>query len=180
MSDFFVPDMDAVTDSSICSEGSHDATITDWKAAVSKSSGKPMMVVEFTIDSGEDAGHTLVEYIVFGSQGRFGERKLKEICTICGYKWRTKGTIDAFVAQFPPKEWRLSVDVEWDYQVKTESGWRTVDKEAYEEVSDEDLRAIRPRIRSFNNPKQKKPDLSFEAVEAAADAEEASDDEIPF
>ena len=79
--DFFVPDYDSVdAECNVCPPGRHDCTATRIYADTSKTSGRPMMVIEWTVDGGPGAGHKLVDYITFGLSGMIGEAKLKRIC----------------------------------------------------------------------------------------------------
>ena len=92
MNDFFIPDFDSVDaeGGNVCPEGRHNATATKIEAETSKA-GRPMMVVEWTIDGGEGAGHTVVDYITFGLRGFFGEARLKRICVASGFRWQQRG-----------------------------------------------------------------------------------------
>ena len=132
MSDFFVPDFDAVDGEgrNVCPAGRHNATATKIEAETSRN-GRPMMVIEWTVDDGEGAGHTIVDYITFGLRGLFGEARLKRICTAAGFRWQQRADLKSFVAQFPAGRLRVSVLVEHQFSIESNTGWITVDEAAY-------------------------------------------------
>lgn len=142
--------MASVSDVPVCKKGRHPATITNFESAQSKSSGNDMMVVEFTVDAGSEAGHKLVDYITFGGRGRFGEIKLRKLCELNGYVWREKDTLEEFVAQFPINQWRVGIVVDWDYRQKIgPKNWKAIDEAAYHKIDDDELRMISARVTDY-------------------------------
>lgn len=186
---FRVPAMDAVSDTGVCAEGRHHVTATNFEAAKSQASGRDMMNIEFTVDTGDQAGHTLVERVVFGTKNMFGERKLKQFCVSAGYRWREKDSVEAFVAQFPKNTLRAEVVVKWRYSVKKDveiapgtfqEKWVTVDKEEYEDFDGQ--RSIQAEIVDYSEPVTN-PDLVFGTAERTVTDEDDSaepDEELPF
>lgn len=119
---FQTPDYDSVESSAsefeLPDEGWHDVTITHVEAARTNRGSHPMLVLTFTIDSGQDAGYSWKEYCAFIPGKKYGWARLKAICEAASYSWKKANTIEKFAAQFPEGELRLSVDVEYRYSVK--------------------------------------------------------------
>ena len=132
MTAFFIPDFDSddAEGRNLCETGRQDCTATKIRGETSKKSGRPMMVVEWTVDNGQSAGHTLTEYITFGLSGLFGEAKLKRICNAAKFRWERRGSLTEFISQFPEGRLRASVLVEHQFSIDR-NGWETVGEETF-------------------------------------------------
>ena len=175
MSNFRIADMDAVSDTGVADEGKHTVTATNFEATKSKASGNPMMKMELTVDSGQSAGHKLVENIVFNATGQIGERKLKAFCLAAGYKWRVKDDLKSFAAQFPKNELRAGVIVTHRYSIKVGDKWETVEHDKYEAW--EGKRNIMAQVEEYFEA-ETPPDLVF--GDQAEEETFEPDDELPF
>lgn len=123
---FYIPAFDDVDESgeNTCEAGRQDCTATKIEASEAKSSGRDMMVIEWTVDNGKSAGQTIVDRFVFGIPGQFGESKLKRMLLATGLKkWEQRPTIQEFVAQFPENTLRCSVLIERQYNIERDNGW---------------------------------------------------------
>jgi|SRR5690606_28252375 len=127
MYDFATPQFDNVpTESRMLPEaGRHDVVITGATGKRAKS-GNPMLILQYTIDNGEDAGQKIEDVFVFseGTQNLVWPR-LKCVCLAAGISWAEASSIEQLAAQFPIDSARLSVDVVHEYSVK---GWTDTPK----------------------------------------------------
>jgi len=183
MTQFYVPDMDNVrSDASVCDEGWHDVTATLWEGRAS-STGNPMIVGQFMIDSGEDAGATLVDYfVIIGDMGQ-GKAKLKQFCEASGYTWRKKPDLESFAASFPVNSLRAAVHVKHDYRIKSgntgvpRDDWKNVDEADYNDFEGE--KSVSPKITGYREAANKSPDITFDTNAEAGDVP-AKKSKVPF
>lgn len=133
MTNFFIPEFDAVDAEgrNLCEPGRRDCTATKIRGETSKKSGRPMMVVEWTVDNGGSAGHTITEYITFGLSGLIGEAKLKRICSAAKRRWERRPNLSEFISQFPEGQLRASVLVEHQFSIERGGGWENVGEETF-------------------------------------------------
>lgn len=109
---------------SILPEGRYDVTMTGFEGKRSESSGNPMLVVKYTIDSGEEAGRKLTDRFTFFESDQPAEqhptwRRLAIMMADCaGYDWERANSIEAFAAQFPVNKLRVNVAVMHRYTVE--------------------------------------------------------------
>lgn len=131
---FYVPDFETVDSRgrNICGTGRQDFTLTRF-AADTSNSGNDMMVIKLTADNGDNAGHSIKEYIVFGLESRMGEAKLKRILECAGSRWEQRPDLNSFVAQFPENKLRVSAFVEHAYSIKEGNDWVDVPEERWED-----------------------------------------------
>lgn len=123
------------------SEGWHDATMTGKEARMSKNSGLPMMVAEFTIDNEKFAGAKVPFTFVFGLSTGNGEANLLKFLNADGTfgtseeRWKQLPTLEEFVDQFPADQLRAGIKIIHSYSIKNDSGWENTTKEKWEAFS---------------------------------------------
>lgn len=158
-------------------EGWYDFTLTEYEPKLSKKMA-PMMVVQMVMDNGIFAGKKHTEYIVFGTQGGFGEAKLKQICESAEFPWQQSQSLEEFVKQFPPNKLRVGAKCEYEYQINDDD-WKTVSKKKYDEWDGK--KSIRINLTQYRAPEspatmkfgqtsileeQKEANLPFETTKA--------------
>lgn len=176
--DFSTPDVPA--------EGHQNVSIKNMSYEVS-GSGNDMLVAELIIDSGEDARMLLTEYLVMGHESGIGESRLKSMAKNTrthefkdGYRWEDDvDSWDDFAAQFVRDEaLRFGVEIEHEYSIETERGWKNdVGKDKYQShVEDGGKGRVSAEIAGFDVPNapSEVPDLS-----PAADEEPKEENGFP-
>jgi len=128
--------------SSVPSEGQHDVTLKNMEYKKS-SADNDMLVATLIIDNGEDCRMQLTEYMVMGHDSEIGESRLFSIAKNArnhehpnGFGWSEDvSSWDEFAAQFVLENpLRFRVEVEHEYSIETERGWKNdVNQEKYEE-----------------------------------------------
>lgn len=139
------PSMDDTSEfgtSSVPSEGQHDVTLKNMEYKKS-SNDNDMLVATLVIDNGEDCRMHLTEYMVMGHDSGIGESRLFSIAKNSrnhehpnGFEWSEDvSSWDEFAAQFVLENpLRFRVEVEHEYSIETERGWKNdVTQEKYEE-----------------------------------------------
>ena len=189
---------------SLPSEGRHDLTLTGVEAKKS-SSGNPMMVFKLTIDSGEDAGHSIRHFFTFTDQTSAWS-ELACLCDAASFEWSEASSLEAFAAQFPLNKLRFSADIEhrytatafldepnkWKYNEKSPTRTETcthktdyveLTKEEYDEWESDD-KYVGAQIRdgldfqSIYQPPQNSRELAFDDDETFTPSGDGSSEKL--
>jgi len=93
--------------------------------------GDPMMVWELAIDTGEDAGHKIMEFFSFSDAAeKFTWARLATICDAADFTWDDSAeTLEALAYQFPcDGTFRFSMDVDYSYRILAYCDTREIKK----------------------------------------------------
>jgi len=170
---------------SVIDEGWHDASLTRMWDEMSKSSGNPMLVGIFTVDSGDCKGLSVREYYPLGLPSKIGEGKLKSLGVKSGYRWEGGLPLDEFARQFVDFEspLRVSIQIRHNYSLKVGTGgWKDV-KTRQEYDAWEGQKSIKPTIVRYgvaNGEAELLLEASYGNPDVKEVVDEAEDDSFDY